>query len=287
MRAQRVWPCLAIGGLLAGCFDDLSSLSGGAGEVDRGTLTDAQGSRDGGAGDWGHDAGSADAADGQTAQGCVSTEICNGLDDTCDGKIDEGCPVGLVEEFNRDHPLLGLSDGGVPFNETCPPGEALVGLRVAFGSLLLMQVRGVCAKYALVTDKTKTPYQYYVGFAPPLEDLPPHPDTSTTFPDSVVCPTDFVLAELWISEGTMEGYSPFIPSIKLVCQRLILTESDGPTWKFQRTDDQIVGPRGALVAPSLKDYVDRNFIPVHLLGAVGNYVDRVGLGDSKLSVKVF
>jgi hypothetical protein len=217
---------------------------------------------------------------------CSKPEICNGLDDNCNGKVDEGCPKSLSVTFNTDHAHLGASTGGNTFGDSCSPDSVLIGMRVVAGAWIY-QVNGVCAKYILVVDKQKIPYEYRVGVTLPLSDLPAHPMGSTNFPDDLVCPADHVLSELWIGPMSHDP-NPVIASAKLVCQKLGLARTPTGAWTVTRSDDQIAGPRGvAAVAPSVKDSVTGDLVPIHLIGSAGAWLDRLGIGDGKLAVEVY
>jgi hypothetical protein len=232
------------------------------------------------------DATMADARMDAPVDPCSKPEICNGLDDNCNGKVDEGCPKSLSVTFNTDHTPLGASTGGNSFGDSCSPDSVLIGMRVVAG-VWIYQVNGVCAKYILVVDKQKVPYEYRVGVTLPLSDLPAHPMGPTNFPDDLVCPADHVLSELWIGPMSHDP-NPVIASAKLVCQQLGLARTATGAWTVTRSDDQTAGPRGvAAVAPSVKDSVTGDLVPIHLLGSAGSWMDRLGIGDGKLAVEVY
>jgi hypothetical protein len=217
---------------------------------------------------------------------CSKPEICNGLDDNCNGKIDEGCPKAVSVTFNTDHTPLGASTGGNSFGDSCTPDSVLIGIRAVFGAWMY-QVNGVCAKYMLVVDKQKVPYEYRVGVTLPLTDLSAHPTSMTNFPDDIVCPPDHVLSELWIGPMAHDP-NPVIASAKLVCHKLGLARTPTGTWSLTRSDDQTAGPRGvADTPPSAKDVVSGDFLPIHLIGSAGAWVDRLGIGDGKVAVEVY
>ena len=218
---------------------------------------------------------------------CSKPEICNGLDDNCNGKIDEGCPKAVSLTFNTDHMPLGASTGGNSFGDSCGPDSVLIGIRAVFG-YWMYQVNGVCAKYMLVVDKQQMPYEYRVGVTLPLTDLAVHPATAMmNFPDDIVCPPDHVLTELWIGPLAHEP-NPVIASAKLVCHKLGLARTPTGTWTLTRSDEQTAGPKGvAATPPSVKDVVSGDFLAIHLIGSAGAWVDRLGIGDGKLAVEVY
>ena len=86
-------------------------------------------------------------AESEPVVDACSAEICNGVDDDCDGKVDEGCPEGLVLQSGVDGPWLGMSRAATRAEDDCGVGEVLVGLNARVGAFL-GQVAGACANLA-------------------------------------------------------------------------------------------------------------------------------------------
>lgn len=99
-----------------------------------------------------------------SADTCVaSTEICNGVDDDCDGTVDNGCPAS-INVTTPESTLTGYGNvsGGTAASDTCPAGSALVGINVRTNAYL-RQIQGICAPITVVENTSATPYTYTIG----------------------------------------------------------------------------------------------------------------------------
>lgn len=120
------------------------------------------------------------------------TEVCNGVDDNCNQKVDEGCPTGggsvAFGAPTTASPVFG-DPGGSGFDDTCPAGEVLVGL-TGVTDAYLRQIQGICGKLTVVENKSASPYTYAVAIASGTT-LPNHGTFSGT-KNTIKCPTDTV-----------------------------------------------------------------------------------------------
>ncbi len=221
---------------------------------------------------------------------CVKhTEICNGLDDDCNGVIDDGCPSALAWTIQGDRPQLGDSTGGSLFGDQCDAGEVLTGLKTAFGQWL-DQVRGVCSRMAITADTSKSPFSYKVELNGARELLP-HPETTTSAMGELNCPTNQALVGLRVSEQpsdpTLAASSIVLPRIWISCAALTLKGQPGSyTVDWQAPIE--FGPLSGAVANDTawfaKDATPAPQVPVRLTGSSGLWVDRVGLATGSLQV---
>lgn len=110
---------------------------------------------------------SVDATDCDDADAAVSPgarEICDGDDETCDARIDEGCPTGAVSFALGALGPGTVGSGGIFFDDRCPAGEALVGIATASDAGgVLLRVSGLCASVAALADEAATPWSYAVA----------------------------------------------------------------------------------------------------------------------------
>ncbi len=110
---------------------------------------------------------SLDATDCNDLDAAVSPgarEVCDGDDETCNGRIDEGCPLGPVSFAAGGSGPGTVGSGGIFFDDVCPVGEALVGLATASDvGGALVAVSGLCASVAVVANEMGTPWSYAVS----------------------------------------------------------------------------------------------------------------------------
>jgi hypothetical protein len=108
-------------------------------------------------------------------------EVCNGLDDDCDGTTDDGCPLdgALLRTAQRrpPSPVMGslTLSGAVTFTHACPEGQAIVGFTGNYGSGIdSLGVR--CGGWRIREDRSSRPYRYEL-LASPGPELPPRGGT--------------------------------------------------------------------------------------------------------------
>ncbi len=94
-----------------------------------------------------------------------AAEVCNGLDDDCDGTSDDGCPLdgaalGTAQR-RAPSPVLGslTLSGAVTFTHACPEGQAVVAFTGNYGSGIdSLGVR--CGGLRIREDRSVRPYRY-------------------------------------------------------------------------------------------------------------------------------
>jgi hypothetical protein len=221
---------------------------------------------------------------------CVpSQEICNGVDDDCDGIIDEKCPARLAWDAAVKRPALGDSPGGDEFSETCDGDELLVGVRVGSGAWV-DQVRGVCRKVTLAYDQGKKPYEYTLALGASRE-LAPHPASTTSPIRDLVCSGNKILvglriSEQWYTAPTGEKKA-VIPTIWATCAEPALDLGATPprlAWQSSAEIGPITGSLADNTAWFAKDAVESPTVHVGLHGGAGSWVDRVGLSSATMGV---
>jgi hypothetical protein len=221
---------------------------------------------------------------------CVpAPEQCNGSDDNCDGVVDEGCPVALSPSNALQRESLGDSWGGADFAETCADNEVLVGLKVGVGAWI-DQITAVCRTYALHVNKQVVPYQYSFALDA-TRDLTAHPPTTTSEIQDLTCRDGTVMVGVHISQQhtalDQDTDQVVVPQIWIDCATPTLHMTAAPP-QLQWQDIEHVGPAtGSFAAPNAwfeGDVLDANQVLVGFHGAAGDWIDRVGLTASSLSV---
>ena len=298
--------------LLSGCSPDLSLLSGdssfaGVGSGDDPTSTAGTGGAASGGGTGDPHAGAAgESATGGDGEGppnsgaagapsptpCVATgaEICNAVDDDCNGIVDDGCPGGVTTTFEKDLPVLGDSIGGAAFTDDCKDGEVLAGAAVTTGAFL-SQISGICRPISLeLSPNAEQGYRVTLGTD---RTLVAHPETSNDTPTTLACPENEAIVGVRVAEQYYSvSYSKTVAVISriwLTCAKLVLDKSDGKlgiTW----TGAKELAPASGSIANGTAWLVSANapdrLIASRLLGASGSWIDRVGFGVTRIEVVV-
>jgi hypothetical protein len=304
--------CLALAAALAGCLPDLGELrqddaasTGGSGTSATAGTAGSGGSASmlGGAGSGSASVpsngfGGAPSAGTTSAlpsagspAACVPSgvETCNGVDDDCNGVLDDGCPSGLSTVFDQDLPAKGDSPGGNGFTDDCPDGALLAGVDVAFDGWLT-QVRGVC-RHALLELSRDTSSGYEVRLVDETA-LAPHPAQTSDTVSRLACVSDEALVGVRLSQqmATVSGGTfTVIPKIWLSCAKLTVTKRGDDyvvDWQGKREMAPAQGSIANGTAWFAESTIPAGVVATRLLGAADGWVDRVGLGVSQLVVAV-
>ncbi|MDP3275494.1 MAG: hypothetical protein Q8Q09_09890 [Deltaproteobacteria bacterium] len=125
---------------------------------------------------------------------CAAVEVCNDLDDTCNGVIDEGCPraitVSMPPRFGSFS--KGAATGNNP-QSVAGRNEVLVGFYGRKGGVI-DQLGAVTAPLSIVVDTTVTPFVFNVRVGA-SNDLPAYGGRGGSG-FRAQCPTDTVLTTL-------------------------------------------------------------------------------------------
>jgi hypothetical protein len=233
----------------------------------------------------GSNGGSGGSGGGAPACTPTGVEHCDGVDNDCNGVVDDGCPSGVSTVFQEDLPTVGDSSGGGAFAESCKDGEALVGLGLAVGGLI-SQVVGLCGVVHL-TLSPNAPAGYAVTLTAG-STLPAHPDTSPDLKQILACPENETIVGLRISQQNNNN-QVIIPKIWINCAKLVLSKgSDGYSIDWEGMNQS--APVSGGLANDMAWYEDSGIPALHvatrIIGASGSWIDRIGLGISKLTVAV-
>jgi hypothetical protein len=222
----------------------------------------------------------------------MKPEICNGIDDNCDGVVDENCPAGLTWDTAAAQPNLGASPGGSPFSDLCNNDEVLTGVKVAISNWV-DSVQAVCSEIWLNADDSVSPWQYSIQIGNP-RDLPAHPGGSTSPHQDLPCPDNQMIVGLKISQqdaavasGTTTSTAAVVPKIWVLCATPVLALDATPPgvhWKGWTEIGPATGAAAGNGATFPFDGLVNPNVVVGLQGMAGQWIDQVGVAASGLSV---
>jgi hypothetical protein len=170
------------------------------------------------------------AHSGPLSGSCVGcgAEVCNGLDDDCDGTIDNGCPASIeLTNATQLSPQYGSTVGDTnptPFDDSCPAGQVFVGA-VGTAEGRIDHLAMVCGALALGVDSSMRPYAYF-GAVTAGETLPTHgtyPSTAFT----LTCPDNTIVSGV-VGTATAGGSTGGgVASLHLTCSPVQISGSPG------------------------------------------------------------
>ena len=235
------------------------------------------------------------AMTGAGAPPCVpSPEVCNGRDDNCDQKIDEGCPSGFYWQAATERALIGDSQQGTEFSDTCAGDEVLVGFQVTAGDWV-EQVTGVCRKLVVVADETKTPFEYSLQLGV-SRALSPHPSTASGAITDLTCPNGGILVGLRLSQLAVPPPLPtgtMVPTLYASCVTPVVTWSAGVS-SISGQGLIEIGPAAGSISMDQSfgqawyehdDVASPTFV-VGLHGYVSAWLDRLGMEEATLGIEL-
>jgi hypothetical protein len=310
--------------LLSGCFADLSYLEQGqalgtaaaTGGLSGGLLSSAAGaggtgaagaSAANGAGMGGGAAGSSSTAHAEGAgagagatigtgggsagatASCVSTgaEICNALDDDCNGVVDEGCPA-LSTLYVKDLGPLGDSPHGSVFADDCAAGEVLTGVAVAMNTWL-SQIAGVCQPLSVISNPAEASgFGIQLGAA---HSLVAHPAAASTPPVPLTCPANEAVVGLRLAQQYSDSSNSLavIPRVWLSCAKLVLLKN-GSQLSVDWAGAEEIGPTSGSIANGTAWFatgtVAQGLVASGVLGMASDWVDRAGFRTSSIAVVI-
>ena len=220
-----------------------------------------------------------------------TVELCNGLDDDCDGVVDDGCPAGLLPGSAVQRAAIGDSFGGTDFADTCADDELLVGLNVAAGPWV-DQVTAICQEYSLFTNTQPSPFQYSLALHE-KRSLDAHPSVTMSPIQELACASGKIMVGLRVSQQHTAFGDPsdaiVIPRVWIRCAEPTISLGAGtPQVVWQNALE--VGPVSGSFASDQAwfegDQLSESELLVGFHGRAGGAVARVGLTGSSLKVSL-
>ena len=182
------------------------------------------------------------------ACGVRGTEVCDGRDNTCDGRVDEGCPTGLagLDAISATSPTYG-SGAGTTYDLSCPAGTFASGVTGRlYSGYYQSQWEFRCVRPRLVENTSATPYAYSIAWDAAGTAGPAGVATGTTY--TFDCPAGSVIHRV-----SPYWFASLIGQVTWECASWSVTGSAASGWRVTRTVTRTASYGRAL--GSLANYV--------------------------------
>ncbi|MCA9604516.1 MAG: hypothetical protein KC619_02905 [Myxococcales bacterium] len=165
-------------------------------------------------------------------------ELCQAVDDDCDGVVDDGCPVAIGQGAPTTSSPAGAS-GDAAWVDACPMGMALVGM-AGRASSRIDQLQPICAVVRFIADTSVTlahpEHTFTVESGIPAMGAPHGGTGGTPFDDR--CPTNQFVSSI-------TGHAEFgLDSITLSCTSFVIERDGGFNWRFRQIPGATLPTRG-------------------------------------------
>ncbi len=193
-------------------------------------------------------------------------EICDDVDDDCDGAVDQGCPGGLGTGADRNLTAFGGGGGG-GFALACGAGMAAVGVDVR-SAAEVDQVTVICQRVGLAVDRGASPH----GFSTVAQGGQGRTGSAGGGgggQSTLVCPDGSFLHALQVRSGARVDQASF------TCARLDLVGYPAqPRFSRSDTGSRTFGGNGGGLQALQRCRDDELMAGLH--GRSGGRVDRLG-----------
>ncbi len=217
----------------------------------------------------------------------AAPEVCDGVDNDCDGVVDEGCPSSLTWDTAVKQTTLGDSSGGDEFSDTCAGDEVLAGVNVTAGSWV-DSVQAVCRKLTFSTSGT--PFQYSVSLGA-THTLSVHPQGVTSAHQDLICSGNDIVVGLRISQqnytSSSGSASVVVPKLWITCAEPVLKLDSNPPGIAWQSSTEMGPAAGSFADDTAWFETDQLTSPKVLVGFQGNagsWVDRVGVATADVAL---
>jgi hypothetical protein len=226
---------------------------------------------------------------GSCANAVVPTaEACNGVDDNCDGRVDEGCPTSFVLASGVASPAFGNSAGGTAYDGACPSGQVGIGVSITSQPGYGIYVVSLsCGTISLQANSGAKPTAYSIAIGAGGTAGPFGMDFPSSKSDSYTCPKGSMLSGL---SGALNQPSPgedFVGFITLRCSSLSVDGGPG-TYHLDRVAVETSPNLGAAIMGTAFSFdCANNQIFTGISGHAGSWIDQLAVrcGTPTLQLK--
>jgi hypothetical protein len=206
----------------------------------------------------------------------ASAEICDALDNDCNGAINNGCPDSIALGVGTASPQFADADGGSPYSIPCATGAAVVGFYGRSGSEI-DAIGPVCAPIQLFERTDTTPWRYEVRGGT-------RTDTSTRgggggSPFRATCPAnEFVIGVNGRAADRMDAW-------QFTCGTMSITGNPG-SLAVTRTSVSTSAYLGGSGGSNFSYTCPENRIVTGISGRSGSLLDSISVTCSQLTFGV-
>lgn len=158
------------------------------------------------------------ACEGEVLPG---VDRCDGLDESCDGVPDQGCPSGAIAFDAQTIRTSSTGVGGQPaWNPpACPAPEVVVGIQGQAGSYI-DRLQALCALPVVAVNRATTPFEYTLALHPSSPGAAHGGAGGEAY--QLPCPPGQILTGIFGRSGA------YIDQISLICASFSLGTAPGP-----------------------------------------------------------
>lgn len=203
------------------------------------------------------------------------TELCQDVDDDCDGTVDEGCPVGVGSCCETSAGSFGGSTG-TAWVDACPPGAALIGIAGIAGTRV-DQLQPICAATVLQEDDTLPEHTFSIRRGAAIYGAAHGAAGTPTFEDR--CPEHQVVI------GVRGHADLSVDQVQLQCASLAIQRGASFAWTLQITPEGTTPARGGAGAgAAFAADCPAGFVVTALDGRASTRLDRLGVTCRQLQI---